>query len=264
MGTTLYLTEARARRDYICEGCGSLISRGDPHFRHDPYPRARMGRGEQRSHWCPTCITDTPSVRDQIGRLWIRPSTLVRAHADRRRQLELELVRVEVVGIGGALADRIAGEPSLVHRLTPAQFQEFVCDRLSAMGMEPQQVGSTFRKDGGIDIVFWPRAREAFPFLGAVQVKHHRDPSVKEGPAAVRDFAGSIAGHPFGAALLVTNTKFTPDARWFASERAKLIRLRDFDDLCRWMENNFSAQEEWREIPRSIELCPGVVVRIRG
>src|SRR3954470_6129206 len=99
MSTALYLVESRAKRDYICEGCGKLISRGDAHFRHEPHPRSRMSRGEQRSHWCHACITGTPSIRDQIGRLWIQPSRLVRAHADRRRQLELELARVEVIGI---------------------------------------------------------------------------------------------------------------------------------------------------------------------
>jgi hypothetical protein len=131
------------------------------------------------------------------------------------------------------------------------------------MGFEPLRVGPTNRKDGGIDVVFWPRLSGAFPFLGAAQVKHHHDMSIKEGPATVRDFAGVIAGHEFNAGIIVTNTSFSPDAQWFARERAKLLRLRDFTDIRRWMFNNFSDEAEWREIPKSIELSPGIIVKIR-
>ncbi|HET7460779.1 MAG TPA: restriction endonuclease, partial [Longimicrobium sp.] len=83
------------------------------------------------------------------------------------------------------------------------------------------------------------------------------------GPGTVRDFAGAIAGHAFNAGMLISNTSFSPDAQWFARERAKLIRLRDFSDIRRWLLNDFSNAAEWRELPSSIEVCPGVVVKIR-
>ena len=79
----------------------------------------------------------------------------------------------------------------------------------------------------------------------------------------MRDFAGAIAGHPFSSGLLVTNTGFTPDAEWFAREKARLVRLRGFNDIIRWLRNDISSEEEWREIPEEIELCPGVVIKIR-
>jgi hypothetical protein len=174
-----------------------------------------------------------------------------------------EPLRIELVGVGSTLAERLSNDPPLVHKLTPNEFEEFICDRLFAMGFEPRRVGSTNRKDGGIDILFWSRLSGAFPFLGAAQVKHHRDPGRSEGPGTVRDFAGSISGHPFNAGLLVTNTGFSPDAEWFARERAKLVRLRGFEDIRRWMFGNFCDDAEWREIPESIELCPGMIVKIR-
>jgi restriction endonuclease Mrr len=151
----------------------------------------------------------------------------------------------------------------LIHRITPEQFEEFICDRLSAMGLEPKRVGHTNRKDGGVDIVFWPRSSSAFPFLGAAQVKHHRDPSAKEGPPNVRDFAGVLAGHVFNAGILVTNTSFSADAQWFAREHARLLRLREFKDIRRWMFDIFDDDAEWREIPKSIELCPGLVIDLK-
>ena len=221
MAKTLYLIETRARQHYTCSACARPIPRGSPYFRHEPHPFARQFRGEQRSHWCYECITATPGgVRDQLGRLWIKPASLARVHS---KQLSLELATVEIIRVGKLLSTRLAEDPSLIHGISPAQFEEFLCDRLAAMGFEPKRVGSTFSKDGGIDVVFWPRERGAFPFLGAAQVKHHRDPAKKEGPGTVRDFAGALGGHPFNAALLVTNTSFSFDAEWFAREHAKLI-----------------------------------------
>jgi Restriction endonuclease len=79
----------------------------------------------------------------------------------------------------------------------------------------------------------------------------------------VREFQGAIGAHPIHAGLIVTNTSFTSDAHWFAREHAKLVRLRDFSDIRRWLLDRFDDGAEWRELPRSIELCPGVTVRIR-
>lgn len=172
-------------------------------------------------------------------------------------------LRVELIGIGSVLSEQLAKDPTLIHQISSEEFEEFICERLFAMGFEPRRVGATNRKDGGVDVLFWPRSRGAFPFLGAAQVKHHRDPKTKEGPATVREFAGTIAGHAFNAGLLVTNTSFSPDAAWYARERAKLLRLRDVNDIRRWLLNNFSDEAEWREIPTSIELCPGIIIKIR-
>jgi hypothetical protein len=262
ISTTLYLLETRAARDYTCPACERTIVRGSQHFRHDPHPMARRHRGERTSHWCYECITNSPRVTDQVGRIWIQPSTNVAGFTP-SRGVKLDLLRSHVVGVGRALSERLASEPQAVHRLSAIEFEEFICDRLYAMGLEPRKVGHTFAKDGGVDVVFWPRSHGAFPFLGCAQLKHHRDASRKEGPGAVREFAGTIAGHPFGAALLVTNTSFTYDAQWFAESHAKLIRLRDFADISRWLVDDFSSSAEWREMPHSIELCPGVVVKLR-
>ncbi|HEV2720519.1 MAG TPA: restriction endonuclease [Thermoanaerobaculia bacterium] len=161
------------------------------------------------------------------------------------------------------MSAQLCADPSLIHQLTPDQFEELVCDRLFEMGLEPRRIGATNQRDGGIDVVFWPRERNVFPFLGAAQVKHRTDPTKKESPAAIRDFAGAMSAHPFNAGLFVSNTSFTPDAKWFARERAKLIRLRGYDDIRRWLAGNFQDEAEWREIPSTIELCPGVTIRVR-
>jgi hypothetical protein len=42
-----------------------------------------------------------------------------------------------------------------------------------------------------------------------------------------------------------------------------LVRLRGFEDIQRWLVDNFAADEEWREMPETIELAPGVIVKVR-
>ena len=272
MARTLYLTPARAEQPYVCPGCMDTIPRGGLHFRHDPQPPG-MFRGEQISHWCTSCIglslsgaedwIEEHSIKGRIRVSLIR-ATVRFVQPGRPTAPSLTPARVELVGIGRMLTERLLVDPSLLHRLAPGHFEEFVCDRLYAMGLEPKRVGHTYRRDGGIDVLFWPRTRGVFPFLGAAQVMHHRDPAAKEGLASVREFAGVIAGHPLSAGLLITNTSFSPDAEWYARHHAKLVRLRSFRDLQRWLVGNFGDEEEWREVPSSIELCPGLVITVRG
>lgn len=260
---TLYLIESRAARTYLCAACGGRIPRGTQHFRHDPFPPARIHRGQKTSHWCYECIlASNPGRPDPITRRLRVPVVQVLS-ASNSGEPRVQPIRIDIVGVASALTKQLAGDPQLVHRISPEEFEEFVCDRLFAMGLEPKRVGDTNRRDGGVDIVFWPRSAAAFPFLGAAQVKHHRDPRTKEGPSGVRDFAGVLAGHPFNAGILVTNTSFSADAQWFAHEHAQLMRLRGFRDIRRWMFGIFDDDAEWREIPTSIELCPGVILDLK-
>jgi hypothetical protein len=181
----------------------------------------------------------------------------------REDRILVKPIRIDLIGVGAGFMKALKDDPYLVHEISPEQFEEFICDRLYAMGLEPQRVGNTNSKDGGVDVIFWPRERGAFPFLGAAQIKHHRNPQTKQGPSAIRDFAGVLAGHPFTAGILVTNTSFTPDAEWFAREHARLVRLREFRDIRRWMFDIFDNAAEWREIPTMIQLCPGVSITLK-
>jgi Restriction endonuclease len=264
VGITLYLLETRAKNDFVCPSCDKMIVRGTPHFRHDPIMYAQMHRGQRRSHWCRDCILACePGPKEQITRRLRVPAARVMGRLYGGTAVELLPIRVQCFGIGRVLAEKLAVDASLVHAVSPEQFEEFVCDRFFAMGLEPRRTGAANRKDGGIDVLFWPRMRSAFPFLGAAQIKHYREPKEKVGPAIVREFAGAIAGHPINAGLIVTNTRFSADAVWFARERSALIRLRDLADIRRWLLGNFSDDAEWREVPSSIELCPGIVIDLR-
>ncbi len=170
--------------------------------------------------------------------------------------------QVEIVSASPQVLDLLRRDVSSLHRLNPEEFEVFVCERLTRMGYAVERVGNVYARDGGIDIVASPQTVGAFPYLLGVQVKHHRDVRRRTGASAVKDLQAVIANQPFNAGVLVTNTSFTADARWFAGHRPHLLRLREFKDLQRWIWDNFLDDEEWRELPASIELCPGITVQI--
>jgi hypothetical protein len=161
------------------------------------------------------------------------------------------------------LIRQISVDSRILQEITPDKFEDVIQNRLEAMGLSVQRTGNTNRKDGGIDFVFFPKAGASFPFLGAVQAKHHRGRAVKTGAADVRNFVGAMACPYFQTGLLVTNTTFSPDALWFARKHEPKVRLRDFNDLVRWFAGNFDAEAEWREIPGRIELCPGYFIDLK-
>ena len=160
------------------------------------------------------------------------------------------------------LLQRLLDHPEALCELGPERFQHFLADRLDRLGLEVKIVGNVFRKDGGVDIIAYPRI-PTVPFLLAVQAKHHRG-RTKTGVSAVRDFHGVLAGQQssFHMGIIATNTTFTPDAVWFAEHNQRLLRLRSLPDLKRWIRNDFSNEAEWREIPRTIELAPGVRIDV--
>jgi hypothetical protein len=241
----------RARNWYECAFCQSPIEKGQLYYRDDPHPMARYHRGQTARQICVHCIKSDVYLEEQ------------------RRSGQLELpfdepliqpVHVELVDVTEVLLERLRLDPGEINRISAEQFEEFICERLSAMGFEAHRIGRTNRKDGGIDIVFWNSG--SFPVLGAAQAKHHRNPSISNGPDVIRDFRGVLATQPFQFGVVITNTTFTADARWFAGHQQGLVRLRDGEDLRKWIHDEFVTQERWRSVPAKIELCPGVEINV--
>jgi len=151
---------------------------------------------------------------------------------------------------------------SYIYQLSAEDFELFICDRLDLMGFEVSRIGKAFAPDGGVDIIANSKEPCAFPFLLGVQAKHHRSSQRRTGPAPVRELHAVAQKLCFNAALLVTNTTFTPDARWFAEQASALLRLSDLADLRRWILDNFIDEQNWRGIPKEIVLRPGLAVRV--
>jgi restriction endonuclease Mrr len=138
-------------------------------------------------------------------------------HLARNKWGSVEPYIVQLVTFSDDTLAAFLKDPDMLKKITDDDFERLIAEFLEARGYGVCRVGPTRRKDGGVDIVAWPDTGHLFPFLMAVQVKHHRS-ETKTGSAKVRDFHGAITSHgsPFQMGVIVTNTSFTADAKWFA------------------------------------------------
>jgi transcriptional regulator with XRE-family HTH domain len=169
---------------------------------------------------------------------------------------------VRVVEFSPNLLRFLQEDPTRLRSLTPDQFERLVAERLDRMGYNVTLTGPTNRKDGGIDLIAVPKLASLGSYVIAGQVKHHRGDQTTSVDAVDRLLAWKDS--VFRAGLLVTNTSFTKDAVWKAHNdgNAHFLRLRDFTDLKRWLQDQYGSEEDWREIPDRIELAPGIVIEI--
>jgi restriction endonuclease len=252
---------SRAKYDYQCVNCARGIYKGQSYFRVEPFPMARMKGTEKVEHLCTVCFHGKEGYEEahrglrnywaeQLGiPLPAEPITVVET-------------TVHVANITADIIKALWSDPNEIYKLTPSAFEGLIGDRLEAMGFSVIQVGGhTYRKDGTIDFIAWSPKAE-FPFLMAIQAKHHRSPKYKTGPGPVRELLGAVQSLPFNAGVLVTNTTFTPDAQWIAQQKPHLMQLRDIYDIRRWLENNFLDECDWRNFPDQIVVCPGVVITL--
>jgi hypothetical protein len=241
----------RAQDWHECALCQSEIAKGQYYYRDDPHPMARYHRGQTARQICVHCIKGDVYLEEQRA--------TGQCDLDFGEQLS-QPARVEWVDVTDVLLKRLRLDPDEIYRITHEQFEKFVCGRLSAMKFETRLTGRADHKDGGIDILFWNEG--PFPIIGAAQVKHHRAPNRPTGSGVIRDFRGALAAHPVQFGVVITNTTFTVDARWFADHHQGLLRLRDGQDLRKWINDKFVAGELWRPVPTEIQLCPGVVLEV--
>jgi hypothetical protein len=171
------------------------------------------------------------------------------------RDLTPRVVLIDV----SPIVSHLLGQASL-DELSAEEFEDFVADRLRAMNFSIQKVGGTYERDGGIDFLAVPNAAP-IPYLLAVQVKHSRS-GRSVGPSVVRELGGVLTAQPIDVGLIVTNTRFTPDAQWVAREMPKLMRLRDATDLQRWLQNEFGGEDVFDELPRFVRLAPGLDIPV--
>jgi hypothetical protein len=171
------------------------------------------------------------------------------------------IVRV-VPNITAQLLQFLREDPKRMRGLSADVFEDLVGDRLEKMGYDVTLSKPTNRKDGGVDLIAVPKAAGAGTFLLAGQVKHHSG----DQKVGVEDIDRLVAlkNGNFRLGLLATNTEFTADALWKAvkDDNKFFARLRDFNDLKRWLENNFDDISEFRELPDRIEVAPGIWIHV--
>lgn len=179
--------------------------------------------------------------------------------ANNLEQIELKVLLTKFTP---SFYSKLVCDPKLIYELSDDDFELLIAERFTKMGLEVVKVGNTRRKDGGIDIIAWPQKQFPFPFLIAAQVKHHHDNKIMTGSPVIRDFYGVLTSQNslFNLGIVVTNTSFTPDAKWFAEKNRRIIRLRDLNHLISWIKNDFSYDYELMEIPSQLEIAKDIII----
>jgi HJR/Mrr/RecB family endonuclease len=143
--------------------------------------------------------------------------------------------RTEIRGLSVDTWDRVIAElaaiPSRLHSMNGRAFEELVAELLNRDGMEVQLTQPT--RDGGRDILAWtagPTGRHLF----LVECKRYA-PSRPIGVDIVRALYGVVEQERATAGLIVTTSRFTPDARAFAAPLQYRMSLKDYEELVAWV-----------------------------
>lgn len=175
---------------------------------------------------------------------------------------EIDKPQVSFLDVTPQLLMLLRDNPAELRNLSPERFEHVIAERIDRMGYDVQLTGRTNLRDGGIDLIAVPRIRTVGSFLMAAQMKHHRGDRTTGRSDVDRLLAWKDS--PFRIGLLITNTTFSQDALWLADQvhNRAFLRLRDFEDLKRWLGGQFDSQSDWRELPDVISLAPGVTVSV--
>jgi hypothetical protein len=197
--------------------------------------------------------------------LFLIEELLAKLKKERAHSADDEAITPSVIivpDITPQLLQYLREDPARMSTLSPEKFEHFVAERIERMGYSVSLAGRTARRDGGVDFIAVPNQAGVGTFMLAGQVKHH-SVDRRTGREAV-DRLVSLKNREFRLGLLVTNTGFTKDALWAAvqGDNRFFARLRGFEDLKRWLLEDFSAEEEFRELPAYVELAPGVRIPV--
>lgn len=201
----------------------------------------------------------SPSTFYQLGKVFNELSELSNISALRCLKPGFKII-TKIVSATIPLYRLLKRDIEAIYRMDAGAFEDFVRERLEQMGMDVHQTGKTYTSDGGVDFIATPR-NSIFPFLLAVQVKHHRHPDIKTGPGPIKDMQSVLAALPFHAGMIVTNTFFTPDAEWWASQSPGKLQLHDISSIRNWIEGRYGL-DRFKNIPPRIQLTPRLEVGI--
>jgi DNA-binding transcriptional regulator/RsmH inhibitor MraZ len=231
----------------------------------------------------PSCVRRRAGLRHNVTLLLTNGSLLVAPEAQFEKKLEfVRRTNAEVETLfrrltnevtlplsSGVRPQHLPTHPILripverIPSLTAQKLQVFVCECFWRMGFRCQEAGSTFAPDGGIDLIAYSVPQDPFPLILAVQVASHKG---GVGEPKVRDFAGAIDASQFVGGVLVTNSRFTEQARWraerYSQTHMQKLWLRDVDDLIRWSRGDFRARRYTNEIKSTLHLSKGVTFSI--
>lgn len=148
-------------------------------------------------------------------------------------------IDVRVQAVSDALINRLAAEPSLMHRLNPRQFEELMAELYAREGFEVELTPPT--RDGGVDL-YLVRYTSFGRLLTIVEAKRHRaDRTV--GVGIVRQLYGVLEEKRANAGVVATTSFFSPAAKSFQKKIGLRLALQDYSDLREMLRNATSPTD---------------------
>lgn len=133
----------------------------------------------------------------------------------------------DISSVNTSILSNIAKEPDLIHKCSPREFEELVCEMLDKKGYKVNLTNQT--RDGGKDIIIVENNLLG-SFLIYVECKHY-SPDRPIGVNLVRELYGTISADEATAGLLITSSYFSKDAINFKNKVKHRISLMDYVEL---------------------------------
>jgi len=167
------------------------------------------------------------------------------------------LVSVDFNRVNTALIRHLAQNPSDLHAVSWAAFENLIATLLREMGYEVWHTPLT--RDGGVDI--WALHRSDLgDVLYAIDAKKYA-PTKVLGPEPIRAIYGVAEAERANVGMIVTTGTFGPAAKAFADQLRYRVSLREYEDIVRWIETVQGSTQPNKDLQPS---ATGVIMSRRG
>lgn len=144
----------------------------------------------------------------------------------------IKVIAPTIVTANDVLIERLKRKPRNLFQITPRQFEEVIADLLTDMGMEVELTPQT--RDGGKDILAYMDT-EIGKVLCLVEAKKHSK-TRPVGVSLVRSLFGTVVDHQATKGMLVTTSRFSPEANTFQRKHEYTLSLKDYGDVLSWIQ----------------------------
>jgi restriction system protein len=145
----------------------------------------------------------------------------------------VQAVRPAIVAVSNGLITQLQKTPDKLHEVNSRVFEHLIADLFHDMGWEVELTHAT--RDGGRDILAHLNTG-VMKLLCLIEAKKHR----KDRPVGVqlvRNLYGTFCDEQANAAMLVTSSYFSPDAKKFQERHKYQLELKDYADVVGWVGN---------------------------
>jgi restriction system protein len=143
----------------------------------------------------------------------------------------IQVVKPKIITLKTQIVERIKERPQDVYRLTPREYEELIAELITDFGWKVELTPQT--RDGGKDILASYQT-ELGTHLCLIEAKKYRWER-PIGVSIVRELYGTLIDHQANSSLLVTSSRFSPEAIKFQQRHEYLIGLKDYFDVLEWI-----------------------------